>query len=168
MKLPVLQYPDDRLRLKGAVVTDFGEATQRIVDNMFDTLYGSENCAGYAAIQMDIQQRIIVIDLSAGKNQPLCLINPEILAEEGETYEMEGCMSVPEATAPVKRARWVHIKAQDRHGKPFEIKDDTFLAKCIQHEIDHLNGILFIDYLSPLKRARLDKRLKKMNIKLDV
>lgn len=167
-KLEVLQYPDDRLRLKAEPVTDFGPQTQQVIQDMFDTLYGSENCAGYAAIQMNIQQQIIVIDLSLEKNQPLLLINPEIIATEGETYEPEGCMSVPEVFASVKRAKWVHVKAQDKDGNEFEIKDDTFLSKCIQHEIDHLNGILFIDYLSPLKRQRLEKKLKKRGIKINV
>lgn len=166
--LEVLQYPDERLRLKAEPVTDFGPETQKIIDDMFETLYGSENCAGYAAIQMNIQKQIIVIDLSVEKNQPLCLVNPNIVDQQGDTYEPEGCMSVPEVFASVKRAKWVHLQALDRHGNSFEIKDDTFLSKCIQHEIDHLNGILFIDYLSPLKRQRLDKKLKKLGIKIDI
>jgi len=166
--LEVLQYPDDRLRNKAAPVTDFGPETQRIVDDMFETLYASENTAGYAAIQMNIPKQIVVIDLSLSKNEPLCLINPVILEKRGETYIPEGCLSIPELFAPVKRAEWVHAKAFDRNGKEFEITDGDFLARCIQHEIDHLNGILFIDYLSPLKRQRFEKMLRKRGIKINL
>ena len=166
--LTVLQYPDRRLRNKAQPVTDFGIETQKIVDDMFDTLYNSENTAGYAAIQMAIPKQIVVIDLSLEKNKPLCLINPEIIEKRGETYEPEACLSIPELFAPVKRAEWVHVKAYDREGKVFEITSGDFLAKCIQHEIDHLNGVLFIDYLSPLKRQRYEKALKKRGLKIEV
>lgn len=160
--LPVLQYPDKRLRLIAEPVTDFGSETQKIVDDMFETLYASADTGGYAAIQMNIQKRIIVIDYSEKKNEPLCVINPEFLEKRGEVFEPEGCLSVPGDTfCRVKRAEWVKVKAFDRHGKTFEIETDGYLSRCLQHETDHLNGILFIDYLSPLKRKLLDKRLKK-------
>ncbi len=166
--LPVLQYPDKRLRLISEPVTDFGAETQKIVDDMFETLYAT-GAGGYAAIQMNIQKRIIVIDYSEEKNQPLCVINPEFLEKRGEVFEVEGCMSVPDDTfCRVKRAEWVKVRAQDRHGKSFEVEGDGYLSRCLQHETDHLNGILFIDYLSPLKRKLLDARLKKYNARISV
>lgn len=160
--LKVLQYPDARLRLKAKPVEKFNAETNKIVQDMFDTLYGSENCAGYAAIQMNIQKQIVVIDFSEKKNEPLCFINPVILETRGKTNEPEACMSVPSFYAAVERAEWVRVQALDANGKSFEIETDGFLAKCIQHEIDHLNGILFIDYLSPLKRRMYEKKLSKM------
>jgi len=167
--LPVLQYPDSRLRLIAEPVTDFGPETQKIVDDMFETLYASENTGGYAAIQMNIQKRIIVIDYSAQKNEPICVINPEFLEKRGEVFEVEGCLSVPGDTyCRVKRAEWVKVRAQDRYGKTIEIEADGYLSRCLQHETDHLNGILFIDYLSPLKRKLLDKRLKKYQARISV
>ncbi len=160
--LEVLEYPDPRLRLKATPVVAVNDDIKKIVADMFDTLYGSENCAGYAAIQVNIQQQIIVIDISARKNEPLCLINPKILATEGETNEPEGCMSLPDIYAPVKRAAWIKAIALDQNGEPYDIETDGFLASCIQHEIDHLNGILLIDHLSKLKRAKINKTLRKM------
>ncbi len=161
--LKVLQYPDKRLRQVAQPVEDFGDATQKLIDDMFETLYASENTAGYAATQMNIQQQIIVIDLSELKNEPLCVINPEFLEKRGETFEPEGCLSVPGGVyEKVKRAEYVKVRAMDRHGKPFEIESDTFLSRCLQHENDHLNGKLFIDHLSPLKRQMIDKKLAKL------
>ncbi len=167
--LEVLQYPDKRLRLVAEPVKDFGPATQKIVDDMFDTLYASENTGGYAAIQMNIQHRIIVIDYSFEKNKPLCVINPEFLEKRGEVYETEGCLSVPGDTyCKVKRAEWVKVRYQDRHGEWKMVDTDGYLSRCLQHETDHLNGILFIDYLSPFKRRRIDKRLEKLRERMSV
>lgn len=163
--LEVLTYPDPRLRLKAKPVDVVDDAIKKIVDDMFDTLYGSENCAGYAAIQVNIQKRIVVIDISAKKNEPLCLINPKILAKEGETKNPEGCMSLPELFAPVKRAAWIKAEALDQNGEPFEIETDGFLAACIQHEIDHLDGILFIDHLTKMQKIKIDKALRELRKK---
>jgi len=162
--LEVLQYPDERLRKIAEPVTDFGPETQKIIDDMFETLYHTENCGGYAATQMNIQKRIVVLDASPEKDKPLCLINPEIVDQKGEIFEMEACLSVPgDVFMPIKRAKWVRCKAYDRHGKEFFLEEEgTWLARAFQHEIDHLNGVLFIDYLSPLKRRRVDRKLEKL------
>jgi len=162
--LNILQYPDPRLRLKAKPVTDFGSETQKNVSDMFDTLYGTPHTAGFAAIQLNIQQSIVVIDLSEYENEPLCLINPEIVEKSAETtYEPEGCLSVAgEISEPVTRAASIKLSALNAKGVKFEMNCDGFLAKCIQHEVDHLKGILFIDYLSELKRSRIDKKLFKL------
>lgn len=167
--LEVLKYPDERLRQKSKEVTDFGPQTQTMIDDMLDTLAASENCAGYSAIQMNLPYRITVIagDI-AGAATPVVLVNPEIIDQRGETYTPEGCMSIPEVFASVKRAEWVSVKAKDRHGNDIHVETDEFYSKCLQHEIDHMNGVLFIDYLSPLKRKRLDKKLKKQGLQIDV
>lgn len=165
--LRILQYPDPRLKTKGRKVEDFGAATQKIIDDMFETHYAADNCAALAATQLDIidPPHITVIDFSPEKNQPLCVVNGEIVARDGETHTEEGCMSVggPGGTGPfekVKRAEKITLKAFDRHGKPFEMEADGFMAKCIQHELDHLDGTVFIDRLSGLKKKRVQKRLK--------
>lgn len=161
--LKVLQYPDRRLRLKAKPVTDFGPATQAIIDDLFETLYASENTGGYAATQMNIQLQMIVIDASARKNEPLCVINPVFLEKRGETYEAEGCLSVPGGIyEPVKRAAFVKVSALDRYGQPLVIETEGYLSRCLQHENDHLQGRLFIDYLSPLKRQLVEKKLAKL------
>ena len=156
-----LQYPDPRLRLKAEQVADFGPETQTIVSNMFATLYHTPNAAGFAATQFNIQQQIIVIDLSVDRNQPLCLINPAIVAKsDAMTYEPEGCLSIPlEIPDPVPRAAKIKCCAYNDKNEQLEFECDGFLAKCIQHEMDHLNGILFIDYLSEAKRQDIDKAL---------
>ncbi|OGT47117.1 MAG: peptide deformylase [Gammaproteobacteria bacterium RIFCSPHIGHO2_12_FULL_41_15] len=163
--LEVLKYPDPRLRLKGEPVERVDNKIKKIVTDMFDTLYGSESCAGYSAIQLNIQKQIIVIDISARKNEPLCLINAKIVAAEGETQEPEGCMSLPDIFAPVKRAAWIKVEALDQNGEHLEIETEGFLSACIQHEIDHCNGILFIDHLSKLKRAKVENALRAMRQK---
>ena len=165
--LTVLQYPDERLRQVAKPVETFGAATQKIIDDMFETHYNADNCAALAATQLDIinAPHITVIDFSPEKNQPLCLVNAKIIASSGETYEEEGCMSIGEAEkvfAKVKRFEKISVTAQDRHGKILKFDADDFMAKCIQHELDHLSGILFIDHLSPLKRQRLTKKLSKL------
>lgn len=163
--LKILQHPNPRLRTKGETVTDFGNELQKIVDDMFETHYATKNCAALAATQLDFEKpkRITVIDFSEKKNEPLCLINPEILVAEGSMIEKEGCMSVDGgAFEKVKRAQKIKVKAQDRHGKFLEFDAEGFMAKCIQHELDHLNGKIFLDHLSSLKRSRINERLKKL------
>ena len=165
--LRILQYPDPRLKSPGKPVTDFGPATQKIIDDMFETHYAQKNCAALAATQLDLIEppHITVIDFSEKKDQPLCLVNTKIIATSGETLEEEGCMSVGPGGAvyeKVKRAANITVQAQDRLGNPLNFEADGFMAKCIQHELDHLKGILFIDYLSSLKRQRLLKQLKKI------
>ena len=158
--LKVLHFPDPRLRRKARPVAAVTDETRRIVDDMLETMY-DEHGIGLAAVQVNIPQRIVVIDLSEERDQPLALINPEILDAGGEEEMDEGCLSVPGFTAPVRRRERVRLRALDRAGAPFELDADGLLAVCIQHEIDHLNGKLFVDYLSPLKRERIADQLRK-------
>ncbi|MBO0408961.1 peptide deformylase [Aeromonas hydrophila] len=159
--LDVLRFPDERLRTVAAPVETFTPELQQIVDDMFETMYAEEGI-GLAATQVDIHQRIIVIDVSENREDPLVLINPEIIEQAGSTGIEEGCLSVPGSRALVPRAEWVKVRALDRHGKAFELEADDLLAICIQHEMDHLVGKLFVDYLSPLKRQRIRQKLEKM------
>ena len=159
--LDVLRFPDERLRTVAAPVETITPELQQIVDDMFETMYAEEGI-GLAATQVDIHQRIIVIDVSEDRDDQLVLINPEILEQSGSTGIEEGCLSVPGSRALVPRAEWVKVRALDRHGKPFELEADDLLAICIQHEMDHLVGKLFVDYLSPLKRQRIRQKLEKM------
>jgi peptide deformylase len=159
--LTVLRFPDERLKTKAVPVTDFGDKTQQIVDDMFTTMY-EENGVGLAATQVDIHQRIVVIDVSENKDEAYTLINPEIIEKSEETLiNEEGCLSVPGCYAKVDRHATVTVQAFDRHGKEFTLAADELLAICIQHELDHLMGILFVDYLSPLKRKRIKTKLEK-------
>jgi len=159
----ILQYPDPRLRTKGTAVTDFGPKFQQIVDDMFETHYASSNCAALAATQLDIihPPHVTVIDFSAQHNEPLCLVNAKIVHKEGETNQEEGCMSVLKAYEKVNRAEKISVQSVDRFGKPQNFEADDFLAKCIQHELDHLSGVLFIDYLSSMKRDRIRKNIER-------
>ena len=159
--LDVLRFPDERLRTVAAPVETITPELQQIVDDMFETMYAEEGI-GLAATQVDIHQRIIVIDVSEDREDQLVLINPEILEQSGSTGIEEGCLSVPGSRALVPRAEWVKVRAQDRHGNTFELEADDLLAICIQHEMDHLVGKLFVDYLSPLKRQRIRQKLEKM------
>ena len=159
--LDVLRFPDERLHTVAAPVETITPELQQIVDDMFETMYAEEGI-GLAATQVDIHQRIIVIDVSEDREDQLVLINPEILEQSGSTGIEEGCLSVPGSRALVPRAEWVKVRALDRHGKPFELEADDLLAICIQHEMDHLIGKLFVDYLSPLKRQRIRQKLEKM------
>lgn len=162
-----LQYPKDRDRLAtaGATVTDFGAETQKIIDDMFETLYASDNCAALAMTQLDFENplRITVIDFSQNKDQPLCLVNPEITPLTDEKIdEAEGCMSVPGGIYEVVgRPKKILVKAQDRTGQPLEFEAEDYMAKCVQHETEHLNGVIFIDKFSKLKRQRIDAKIKK-------
>jgi peptide deformylase len=136
------------------------QGVRKLVDDMFDTMYAAPGI-GLAATQVDVAWRIVVIDVSDDNSQPLCLINPEILERFGEEEMDEGCLSVPGVFEPVTRAERVRVRALDRQGEPFELDVDGLLAVCIQHEIDHLDGKLFVDYLSSLKRQRIRKKLEK-------
>ncbi len=158
--LTVLHYPDDRLRTIAKPVTEFNDKLRQLVADMIETMY-AENGIGLAATQVNIHQRVVVIDLSEERNQPQVFINPEIVAKSGDTTYEEGCLSVPQNYANVERAAEITVKAQDVEGNAFELNADGLLAICLQHELDHLVGKLFIDYLSPLKRDRIRKKLEK-------
>jgi peptide deformylase len=167
--IPILQYPDPRLHQKARQVSDpLAQDIQKIIADMLETLAHTEQCAALAATQLDIPNppAITVINPIGAITEPLCLINPEIVTSEGEQAEPEGCMSVypQEVYAIVKRAQKIKLKALDRNGQPLEITAEDFLAKCFQHEIDHLNGILFVDRLSSLKRQRLEKKIANLKI----
>lgn len=159
--LPVLQYPDERLRTKAKPVAQADSVVQKIIDDMFETMYEQEG-VGLAATQVNIHQRIIVMDVSEGRKGPLCLINPEIIHSEGVQYEFEGCLSFPGVFDKVERAAKIRFKALDRDGNPYEMDAEEILAICVQHEMDHLEGILFVDHLSRLKKDRARKKLEKM------
>ena len=163
--LEVLRFPDERLRTIARNVVSFDSTVQQIIDDMFETMYAEEGI-GLAATQVNIHQRIIVIDTSEDRTGQLVLINPEMLEQRGSTGIEEGCLSVPECRALVPRAEWVKIRAMDPQGEQFELETDGLLAICIQHEMDHLVGKLFVDYLSPLKRQRIRQKMLKMD-KLD-
>ena len=161
--LPILEFPDPRLRTK-AVPVDADDVTtpafQRLLDDMFETMYDAPGI-GLAASQVDVHQRFMVIDVSDDKSRPLVFINPEITAREGEQVCQEGCLSVPTIFADVTRADRITVEAIGRDGQPFTLDADGLLAVCIQHEMDHLAGKLFVDYLSPLKREMVRKKLAK-------
>jgi len=156
----ILEFPDPRLRTRAEPVTRFDAALGTLVDDMLETMYAAPGI-GLAATQVDVHMRLIVIDISKEHNEPLVLINPEILAREGEASSEEGCLSVPGIFDEVQRAAKVHVRAHDRHGETFERDFEGSLAVCIQHEMDHLEGRLFVDYLSDLKRERIRKKLDK-------
>jgi len=156
----ILEFPDPRLRVRAQPVTRFDAQLGTLVDDLLETMYAAPGI-GLAATQVDVPQRVIVIDISKERNEPLVLINPQILAREGEASTEEGCLSVPGIFDQVKRAAKVRVRAQDRTGQPFERDYDDVLAVCIQHEMDHLEGKLFVDYLSDLKRERIRKKLEK-------
>ena len=156
----ILEFPDPRLRTRAEPVTRFDAALGTLIDDMLETMYAAPGI-GLAATQVDVHKRLIVIDISKEHDEPLVLINPEILAREGEAQTEEGCLSVPGIFDEVKRAAKVRVRAQDRTGKVFESDYEDVLAVCVQHEMDHLEGRLFVDYLSDLKRERIRKKLDK-------
>lgn len=158
--LTILHFPDPRLRTVAKPVAQVDDAVRRLVDDMFETMYQASGI-GLAATQVNVHQRIIVIDISEEKNEPHVFINPEILVREGTEQMEEGCLSVPGFYELVERAERIKVRALDRDGQAFELETDGLLAVCIQHEIDHLDGKLFVDYLSGLKRDRIRKRLEK-------
>lgn len=158
--LTILEFPDERLRKKAKPVESVDAKTRQLVEDMLETMYAAPGI-GLAATQVNIQKRILVLDISEEKNDPLALINPEILNKEGQEESDEGCLSVPGVFEKVKRAEKIRIKALDRDGNTLEMDADGLLAVCIQHEMDHLEGKLFVDYLSPLKRQLARKKVKK-------
>ncbi len=160
--LTILEFPDDRLRKKAAEVQVVDGKIKKLVDDMLETMYLAKGI-GLAATQVNVHQRIVVIDVSEEKDNPLCLINPEIIAKDGVEESEEGCLSVPGFFETVKRAEHIKVKALDKEGKPFEMEADALLAVCIQHELDHLEGKLFVDYISSLKRQRIKKKLEKLH-----
>ena len=159
--LNILHYPDPRLRTKAQPVKEVDETIRRQIRDMFETMYTAPGI-GLAATQVDFHQRLIVLDISEDKNSPLTLINPEILRQEGEQQYDEGCLSVPGFYEPVDRAAKIRVRALDKDGKQFEMDAEGLLAVCIQHEMDHLEGKLFVDYLTEMKRQRIRKKLVKL------
>ena len=159
--LPILQYPDPRLRIKAAPVTNVDEALRKQVDDMYETMYDSKGI-GLAATQVNIHLQIFTMDITPDGTQPMCVLNPEIIYKEGIQYESEGCLSVLEAYDKVERALKVRMRGVDLDFKPIELEVEGLMATCIQHELDHLNGILFIDHLSKLKQDRIRKKIEKL------
>ncbi len=159
-KLEILRYPDKRLRQIAKPVTQFNNKLRTLTQNMAETMYDAPGI-GLAAVQVNVPLRVVVIDLTEEKNDLLVLINPEIIKLEGCCVHQEGCLSVPEIYADVERAEKVTITSQDLDGNSFEVEADELLAVCIQHEIDHLDGKVFVDYLSRMKQERIRKKLLK-------
>lgn len=158
--LEVLTFPDERLRTVAKPVENIDDSIETLVENMFDTMK-DEKGIGLAATQVNVHKRVVVMDVSDEQNEPYVFINPEIIEKSGSTISEEGCLSVPNNYAKVDRAEKVTVKALDKKGEPFELEAEGLLAICIQHELDHLQGKLFVDYLSPLKRDRIKKKLEK-------
>ncbi len=158
--LTVLEYPDPRLRTKARPVAMVDDAVCRLIDDLLETMYTAPGI-GLAATQVDVHERILVLDISDSKDDPRCFINPEILEQQGSASSDEGCLSVPGVTESVERAEKIRVRALDRDGQSFELEAEGLLAICIQHEIDHLDGKLFVDYLSELKRLRIKKKALK-------
>ena len=158
--LNILNFPDPRLRTKAVEVVEFTKEIATLTENMLETMYDAPGI-GLAATQVNVHKRIITIDISEEKNQPLVVINPEIIAQEGEQSIDEGCLSIPGIYEPVKRFNKIRLKAQNEKGEFYELEAEELLSVCIQHEIDHLEGRLFVDYLSEMKRNRIRKKLAK-------
>ena len=156
----ILHYPDPRLRQVAKPVEQVDDEIRALVDDMAETMYAAPGI-GLAAIQVNVARRVVVIDLSETRDALRVLINPEILERDGQQVFEEGCLSVPGIFDEVERARHVRVRALDRDGQPYEIEADGLLATCIQHEIDHLDGKVFVDYLSRLKQTRIRKKLEK-------
>lgn len=160
--LTILEFPDERLRKKAAAVKSVDDKIRRLLADMLETMYQAHG-VGLAATQVDVPLRVIVIDVSEEKNAPLFLINPEIISKDGSKESEEGCLSVPGFFENIQRAEHVLVKALNKDGQPFELEATDFLAVCVQHEMDHLHGKLFVDYLSSLKRQRIKKKLEKIH-----
>ena len=158
--LTIIEFPDPRLRTVAQPVERFDDELKQFVDDMYETMYSAHG-VGLAATQVNVHKRVLVADMSEGRDEPLVLINPEILEKDGEQVYQEGCLSFPGAYADVTRALRVKVRAQDVTGKEFILDFEGPLAVCVQHEMDHLLGKVFVDYLSPLKRTMLLKRLEK-------
>ena len=159
-RLPIIEFPDPRLRTVAKPVESVDTRLRQLIDDMFETMYEAPGI-GLAATQVDVHVRLLILDVSEDKTHPLVFINPEILSSEGSQVYQEGCLSVPGIYADVKRANSISVRALDRDGQPFEVSADGLLAVCIQHEMDHLAGKVFVDYLSPLKRELVKKKLAK-------
>lgn len=165
MILEILEFPDPRLRTVAKPVETVTDTTRKLIDDMFETMYDAPGI-GLAATQVNVHEQIIVIDISEDRSEPLVLINPEVDVLAGDYQEMqEGCLSVPGFYEEVTRIDHIRLKAVGRDGEPFEREVTGLLAVCIQHEMDHLKGKLFVDYLSPLKRTRIRKKLEKQHKK---
>lgn len=158
--LEVLRFPDEKLRTVAQKVDKVDQSITRLVDDMFETMR-EENGIGLAATQINVHKQVVVMDVSEDQDKPLVFINPEITQMEGKTISEEGCLSVPNNFAQVERAEKITVIALDKSGKSFTLDAEGLLAICIQHELDHLKGKLFVDYLSPLKRQRIKKKLEK-------
>lgn len=158
--LNILEFPDPRLRTRAQPVTTVDDSIRQLIDDMLETMYAAPGI-GLAATQVNVHKRVLVIDLTEERNQPLALVNPEIVSREGVEETEEGCLSVPGIYENVSRADRIRVKALDREGKAIEFDAEGLLAVCIQHEMDHLEGKLFVDYLSELKRTRIRKKLEK-------
>jgi peptide deformylase len=159
-RLTILEYPDPRLRTKATPVADVDDGVRKLIDDMLETMYAAKGI-GLAATQVNVHQRLLVADVSEEKDRPLVFINPEIVDKDELGTMQEGCLSVPGFYEDVDRAQKIRVRAVGRDGKPFELEADGLLAVCIQHEIDHLDGKLFVDYISELKRTRIRKKLEK-------
>ena len=159
-KLKILEFPDPRLRTKAAPVEVVDDELRALIDDMFETMYAAPGI-GLAATQVDVHRRLLVADVSADQSEPHVLINPEILEKDGVIASDEGCLSVPGYYEEVERAEHIRVRFLDRHGDPQEMEAEGLLAVCIQHEMDHLLGKLFVDYLSEAKRQRIRKKLLK-------
>jgi peptide deformylase len=159
-RLTILEYPDPRLRTRASAVAQVDDEIRRLIDDMFETMYAAPG-VGLAATQVNVHKRVLVVDVSQEKNQPYAFVNPEIIEREGVGEGEEGCLSVPGIFDKVNRAAKITVRALGRDGKPFELEADGLLGVCIQHEMDHLEGKLFVDYLSELKRTRIRKKLEK-------
>ena len=159
-RLEILHYPDPRLRRRADQVSVVDDDIRRLIDDMLDTMYDAPGI-GLSAPQVNVAKRVVTIDISKDRSAPLCLVNPEVRSISGETETEEGCLSVPGVYEIVKRPERVRVRALDRDGRPREIEAEGLLSVCIQHEVDHLDGRLFVDYLSRLKRQRIRKKAEK-------
>ena len=159
-RLTILEYPDPRLRTRATPVAAVDAPLRELIDDMLETMYAA-NGIGLAATQVNVHQRLLVADVSEGRNVPQVFINPEILSRDGKEVSQEGCLSVPGYYDEVERAARIRVRALGRDGKSFESDLEGLLAICVQHEIDHLDGRLFVDYLSEMKRQRVRKKIEK-------
>ncbi len=159
-KLRILEFPDPKLRTRAKPVAEVDDRIRTLIDDMFETMYAAPGI-GLAATQVDVHERLLVADVSSDQSEPHALINPTIVEKDGETVSDEGCLSVPGYYEPVRRAEHIRVRYLDRDGNETEMEADGLLAVCIQHEMDHLEGKLFVDYLSEAKRSRIRKRLMK-------